>query len=314
MMCGTFLVLLFFHVVSPPARSQDKMIPFLGAYRPPPSARKSITKPSQSSSANAVPNTPTVLGFGARDEDLADAATGANILNLHPSPVTSRKQRHDLENVAFDPFSPATRGFSAAAAARPPQDTGRSPGEGTARLDLSATPHSSRLPPPMGHPTPMSSFSPFVSSSYMESIAAGPLGSLTPGPESSAAKAPTWDQIWGSEGTPFRQHPLAAAAAGAQHQQPPAASKFQHEQQMQQNPEIHAAFSFSDLSPKDDRDSLVVTDSRARTRGVGGADRDLSLFHFSQFESLGFSQAPSRDDLDEGFEDSGVDRAMSEFP
>lgn len=290
---------------------QDKMIPFLGAYRPPPSARKSIIKPSQSSSANAIPNTPTVLGFG-RDEDLADAATGANILNLHPSPVTSRKQRHDLETVAFDPFSPATRGFPPA---RPAQDAGRSPGEGAARLDLSATPHSSRLPPPMGHPTPMSSFSPFVSSSYMESIAAGPLGSLTPGPESSAAKAPTWDQIWGSEATPFRQHPLAAAGA-QQQQQPMAASKFHHEQQQQQqqHPEIPAAFSFSDLSPKDDRDSLVVTDSRARTRGAGGADRDLSLFHFSQFESLGFSQAPSKDDLDEGFEDSGVDRAMSEFP
>ena len=284
------------------------MIPFLGAYRPPPSARKSITKPSRSSSANAIPNTPTVLGFGVSDEGLTDAATGANILNLHPSPVTSRKQRHDLETVAFDPFSPATRGFPAA---RPAQDTGRSPNEGTARLDLSATPHSSRLPPPMGHPTPMSSFSPFVSSSYMESIAAGPLGSLTPGPESSAGKAPTWDQIWGSEATPFRQNPLSTS--GAQHHQPLAASKFQHEQQ-QQHPEIHAAFSFSDLSPKDDRDSLVVTDSRARTRGAGGADRDLSLFHFSQFESLGFSQATSKDDVEEGFEDSGVDRAMSEFP
>mmetsp|Transcript_29811 Transcript_29811/g.72033 ORF Transcript_29811/g.72033 Transcript_29811/m.72033 type:complete len:922 (+) Transcript_29811:218-2983(+) len=227
---------------------------------------------------------------------------------LRPSPVTSKTQRENLESVVFNPFSPATRKMTEAAAAVTAAASGH---DGHRTPDR---PRSSGLAPPG---SAFYSFSPFLSPNYMEAVMSQGM-TMTPAIASSAqhslAAPPSWEAVdakmlndtFSSFGeTPSRKLDAFLEATGTGPKLPTTAELARPLPKLPESegeisasedncgvPTIHTAFSFSDvLSPKKQEEddnkviAMAVTDSGPLRMRLKATNTDLSTHHFDAWQS-----------------------------
>jgi len=221
-----------------PAFVKERVLAFMEEYRAPPPkdpvpsmtvavghsglVRELIQSPMRRNDHHLAPPTPFHLGF----DDVASTTTAITVgpssassrdnpLNrvllqpqLRPSPVTSKTQRasENLETVAFDPFSPATRKM------RIPESHHHHHHHNRHHGAAAMTPERPRTSSEHGLSAPgsvFSSFSPFISPNYMEAVMTQAGMSITPamagehghhhdhrGPQPHTLHAdPSWDRM-----------------------------------------------------------------------------------------------------------------------
>ena len=275
-------------------------------------------------SAQAVePPTPFHLGF----DDMAATATGIaksplNPLNkvllqpqLRPSPVTSKTQRESLETVVFNPFSPATKKMMGVPSNELESSTAAAASvQAGVNFDLSAkTPERVRaIGEGIAPGSAFSSFSPFISPNYMDSVM-GQGMTMTPAIAGSAQHSLTAPPSWKSfdskmlnetfnsfSETPSRKLDAFLEATGTGPTLPTTAELARHQTKLPEDssdesdmdnqggvPIINTTFSFSDVlvSPEEEQTTAhAVTDSgplRMRLK----SNNDLSTHHFDTWGS-----------------------------
>lgn len=314
-----------------PAFFRENVVRLLDDYKSPP-AKAAPSSASSSiggggalappSTRKAPPATP-FQDFG--DMAIAGSSSAAHhsllqaggLLQLRPSPVTSKKERENLETVTFNPFSPETRRMTEEMAAA-------SSTASTARSDHAAAKTPERVKPSgIGMPgSAFSSFSPFISPNYMEKVMSQGI-TMTPAIVDSARHSleapPSWEAVdanmineafnpFGE--TPSRNLDGLLEATGNGPKMPTTEELARSITKLPEGvgsghdvhrpggegdrggvPIINTAFSFSDvLSPHKEEDptdkvlAVAVTDSGPlRMRFKGNAD--LSTHHFDAWQS-----------------------------
>jgi len=332
-----------------PAFFKELILKLLDEYKAPPpkdppsSATSSITTGCGSARKSDAPRTPFHLVCSARKadlgfDDMAATATGScsssshnNPLNkvllhpqLRPSPVTSKTQRAEhLETVVFNPFSPATKKMTEAAATSGGHQVHMDYTTATTPLRVkSSTDHGLAYPPGSA----FSSFSPFISPHYMEAVMTQGM-SITPailrsGCHHSLAAQPSWEAVdsrmlnetfrCNSFGeTPSRKLDAFLEATGTGPKMPTTEELARPQPKLPESsddendsnndgdcgvPIINTNFSFSDVlspqqSPSQQEEdctkvlATAVTDSGPLRMRLKMTSKDLSTHHFDAWQS-----------------------------
>ncbi len=321
-----------------PPYYQEHFLKHMVAYKSPP-RKETITSASTSASISCArrdpypPSTPSPFHLAGVDGMAAGSTPAGSRSNstpsvnslkkvllqpqLKPSPVTSKSQRESFDALAFNPFSPATRKMTEAAAAA--SSSGRSicgiHHFSSAHLDSSATTPERTMDSSSGLHIPgsaFSSFSPFISPNYMTAVMSDQM-TMTPAiidggsVQHSLEVPPSWEAVdskllsesFSFGETPSRKLDAFLEATGTGPKLPsteefarPLPKLTDDEEEKDELPIINATFSFSDvLSPAkhdDDYDKVqatAVTDSGPLRMRLKATDTDFSTHHFDAWQS-----------------------------
>ncbi|KAL3808079.1 hypothetical protein ACHAXA_006841 [Cyclostephanos tholiformis] len=292
---------------------KENVLKFLEDYKAPPPKEppNAMSSSIVFSARKEPPATPFRLGF----EDLATStigsasSTGSSLKKvllrpqLLPSPVTSKTQRENLDTVVFNPFSPATRIMTEEAAAS--SNVGQ-----YEHMDIAATPERTGLTVLNAPGSVFSTFSPFISPDYMETVIMKEGMTMTPaiaGSVQHSLQAPaSWEAVdskmlnesFSFSDTPSRKLDDFLEATGTCPQLPTTEEFSRRQPKLHDDdgkddevPNIQATFSFSDvLSPRQEDDcsrvlAHAVTDSGPLRMRLKSTNTDLSTHHFDAWQS-----------------------------
>lgn len=315
-----------------PSFYKDHILKHLVEYKSPPP--KEVTPASSSTIISSArkdpyhPSTPSfhLVGFDGMATSTPACSSRSNMTpsvnslkkvllqpQLCPSPVTSKSQRETFDALVFNPFSPATRKMTEAAA------VASSSARRSCHLDPTATTPERIMNSSSGPHIPgsaFSSFSPFISPNYMASVMSDPM-TMTPANidgrsvNHSLEAPPSWEAVDSkmlSESFSFGETPsrklddfLEATGTGPELPSTEELARSlpklpddvdDHYEEKDELPIINTAFSFSDvLSPckhEDDYDKVqatAVTDSGPLRMRLKASDTDFSTHHFDAWQS-----------------------------